>query len=209
MDLNELIASAYLEYVVGCDMVETHIYIGERSDSIDVIGVNTADWTVYVCEVEDHLLGSKFSLSKQQKNHVTRCVRKFREIAYYVNQRYEGFEKRYMLWTPVVTEHDREFVRNPVQDLNEIVTLINIEQGITVEPIANERYAHCLKELRQTLGNTKRVLSSPVLRFIQLEEQLSRHIAGQPIATIASLPETPPAASDKPSKVVAIGKETE
>lgn len=207
MDLNELIASAYLEYVVGCDMVETHVYIGERSDSIDVIGVNTDDWTVYVCEVEDHLLGTRYSLSKQQKNHVTRCVRKFREIAYYVNHRYEGFEKRYMLWTPVVTEHNREFIRNPVQDLNEIVTLIHIEQGIKVEPVANERYAQCLTELRQALGNTKRVLNSPVLRFIQLEEQLGKHVAGQPAATIASLPEVEPPEPVKGQKVVAIGKE--
>lgn len=209
MDINELIATAYLQYVQQCDVVDTQVYIGERSDGIDVVGVDSQDWTVYVCEVDDHLISTRYSLAGRHVNHVDRYVRKFRDIAAYVDHRYEGFNKRYMLWVPVVTEHGREFVRNPMQDLSEIVTMIKIESGIDVDVIANERFAQALKQVRQALGNTPKILQSPILRFIQLEEQLNRHVANQPAARITEMPKARTEPVQPQSNIVAFGSDNE
>jgi hypothetical protein len=190
LDINELLVSAYLEHVLGCDMVETHAYIGERADCIDVIGVNTRQWKVYVCEVENHLLSSKTVVGQSTANHVDKCVTKFRHITRYSNQRYEGFEKSYMLWTPVIAEHNHEFVRNPNNDLNEIVTLVKIECGVELEVIANEKFNFCLKELRYAVGNTKKLFHSPVLRFIQMEEQLKALFNDGSTALVKPMPQS-------------------
>jgi hypothetical protein len=61
-------------------------------------------------------------------------------------------------------------------DIEEITAKIQDQYGVNLECIINEKFACCLEELREFAHKSTKELKSPVLRFMQVEEYLKKHI---------------------------------
>ena len=55
MESGEELVGSYLREVLECDFVEFNLRARFVQGEIDVIGINTAKKTVYICEVATHL----------------------------------------------------------------------------------------------------------------------------------------------------------
>jgi hypothetical protein len=80
------------------------------------------------------------------------------------------------LWSPVVKNQRAGAMYNPVEDVKHIVAAIKNEYGVVIEPVINEKFDERLKDLRKVAGNETKELDSSVLRFLQVEEHLAKHL---------------------------------
>lgn len=172
MDVNELLVSAYLEHVKACDVVDVHETLGETRKSVDVLGVNTRQWRVYACLVENHVWHAEGSVGSASASAIARSVAQCRQMIAHVDRQYEGFEAEFMFWMPAITDGSLNIEKRPSDLLNEIVTLVQLECGVTLKTIANEQYLFRMKQLRHAIGSSQKIFKDPVLRFIQMEERL-------------------------------------
>lgn len=66
---------------------------------------------------------------------------------------------------------------NQIGHLAEIKENIKARYGIELECVVNEAFLSCLKEMRAFAGSETAELQCPVMRLLQIEEYLSRHVA--------------------------------
>ena len=81
-----------------------------------------------------------------------------------------------MLWSPIVKTPKRKSAQNQMEHV-ETVKANLLKCGIELDCIINERYQECLLELRAYAANTTEAISCPMVRLMQIEECLSKHLA--------------------------------
>ena len=81
-----------------------------------------------------------------------------------------------MLWSPIVKNQGPRAKYNQLEDIREIQSILKSEYDVTIEHVINQTYAKCLAELRSYAAEETKELKSPVLRLMQIEEKLSKHI---------------------------------
>ena len=47
--------------------------------------------------------------------------------------------------------------------------------NVELELVYNQKYQDCINELREVAKKTTQVMSSPIMRFLQIEEKLKIH----------------------------------
>ncbi len=175
-NLGEEIVGEYLKVILGCDFVEYNLYTPDVQGEIDVVGINAKKNIVYVCEVATHLITGLQYVKNKQPDNVNRFISKFRKNIEYANKYFEDYEKHFMLWTPIVKNSREGAKNNQLRDLKDIQVQMKAEYDVEIEAVINHEYQHCLDKLRAYASKETKELKSPVLRMMQIEEKLSKHL---------------------------------
>jgi hypothetical protein len=173
----EEIVGEYLKHFRGCDFVEYNLYTPDVQGEIDVVGINPAGKVVYICEVATHLVTGLQYVKYGQPDNVDRFTKKFTKNIQYANKYFEEYEKHFMLWSPIVKNQGTNARNNQTRDIQEIKDNLLAEFGVELEPVANQTYLDCLTQLRRYAAKETKELKSPILRLMQIEEKLAKHIA--------------------------------
>ena len=175
-NLGEEIVGEYLKTILGCDFVEYNLYTPDVQGEIDVVGINAAKKEVYVCEVATHLITGLQYVKGTQPDNVDRFIKKFRKNIEYANKYFPEYTKRFMLWSPIVKNQGVGAKHNQINDIKEIQEAMRSEFCCEIEAVINHKYQECLRELRGYAARETKELKSPVLRMMQIEEKLAKHL---------------------------------
>lgn len=55
INVGEQLVASYLQYIRGCEFIQTNVYTVDTQGEIDVVGINLKERKVYVAEVAIHL----------------------------------------------------------------------------------------------------------------------------------------------------------
>ncbi|KAF0106717.1 MAG: hypothetical protein FD146_2309 [Anaerolineaceae bacterium] len=171
-NLGEEIVAAYLQYIKGCEFIQQNLYTPDVQGEIDVVGIDLETKTIYVCEVAIHLATGLYYVP----SNVTKLTEKFSKDIEYANKYFPKHARQFMLWSPIVRKPRDGAKFNQMADVEAITANIQTKYGVTLECIINEKFSDCLSELREYARNETKELKSPVLRLMQIEESLKKHI---------------------------------
>jgi hypothetical protein len=177
LNLGEELVSSYLEYIKGCDFIQKNLYTPDVQGEIDVVGINLKSREIYVCEVAIHLTTGLRYVKDKQPDNVVKLTEKFSKDIEYANKYFPDYEKHIMLWSPIVKSSKVTAKHNQLIDLGKIDKKIKGKYGIGIEFIVNEKFLKCLGELRDFAKRETKELKSPVLRLMQVEEYLKKHVS--------------------------------
>ncbi|MBV6394502.1 MAG: hypothetical protein HFACDABA_00067 [Anaerolineales bacterium] len=171
VNLGEEIVAAYLQYIKRCEFIQQNLYTDVQGE-IDVVGIDLESKTIYVCEVAIHLATG---LSYVPDN-VAKLTEKFSRDIEYANKYFPDYTRKFMLWSPIVKKARDGAKFNQMIDIEKIKANIHAKYGVTLDCIVNEKFSACLSELRGYARNETKELKSPVLRLMQIEEFLKKHL---------------------------------
>ena len=172
----EELVGEYLKIILGCDFVEYSLYTPDIQGEIDVVGINALKKELYVCEVATHLITGLQYVKNKQPDNVNRFIKKFSKDIEYANKYFPDFTKHFQLWSPIVKNQKEGSKNNQMRDINDIITNINEKYSVEIEPVINQKYFECITALRNYASKETKELKSPILRLLQIEEKLKKHI---------------------------------
>jgi hypothetical protein len=177
INVGEQFVASYLQYIRGCEFIQTNLYTVDSQGEIDVVGLNLREKKVYVCEVAVHLTTGLQYVKDKRPNNIQKLTDKFfRDIAY-ANKYLAEYEKHFMLWSPVVKQGKGAALYNQLGHLTTIAENIRQAHGVEIEFIVNEAFRDSLRELRAFARRTTADIKCPVTRLLQIEEHLERHLS--------------------------------
>ena len=172
MNIGEEICGEWLRHIKGCEFVQYNLKTTAVQGEIDVIGINLAERTVYVCEVATHLI-----TGLQYADNVPRLLAKFRKDIDYAEQAFPDHRHVFMFWSPVVRNQKAGSKNNQLSDVQEVAAVLERERGVTLQTVINERFHEALTAMRAYAASQTRELDSAVMRYLQVEEHLAKHLA--------------------------------
>jgi len=143
---------------------------------IDVVGINLETKTIYVCEVAIHLVTGLQYVKESQPNNFNKLTEKFSKDIDYTSKYFPNYSKHFMLWSPIVKASGAKAKYNQLEDIERITANIQARYGVGLECIINQKFADCLAELREYARRETKEIKSPVMRFMQVEEYLKKHL---------------------------------
>ena len=176
MDIGEEIAAAYLQYIKECEFIRQNFYTPDTQGEIDVIGIDIKNKKIYVCEVAIHLVSGLMYVNKNATDTINRLVKKFSKDIEYANKFFHDYEKIIMLWSPIVKNAKPSSKNNQLKEVEEVKNTIKEKYNIELITIINESFMTCLKELRAFAKKETKDNKSPIIRFMQVEEYLRKHL---------------------------------
>ncbi|HWO97595.1 MAG TPA: hypothetical protein VNM45_14935 [Bacillus sp. (in: firmicutes)] len=177
MNVGEEIVASYLEYIKECDFVQRNLYTKDVQGEIDVVGINLKSNKAYVCESTTHLTTGLLYVGKDNKNNnIQKLVDKFSKDIEYAEKYLPDYQKHYMLWSPIVKDNKTTLENSQIYQLSRVKEMIYEKYGVSLELIINEKYQDCLKQLRNYAKGETKALQSPILRYMQIEEYLGKHV---------------------------------
>ncbi len=177
LNVGEQLVSSYLRYIRQCSLTQTNLYTIESQGEIDVVGLNIAKQQVYICEVAIHLATGLRYTKNSQLNNVQKLTDKFSRDIEYARNYFDEYDQHFMLWSPIVKNPKGNPEHNQTQHLKIIQENIKSEYGIDIECIVNEKFQNCLEELRNYAKTETKPLQCPVMRLMQIEEYLDKHVS--------------------------------
>ena len=172
----EHLVGQYLKTVKNCDFVEYNLQTKSTQGEIDVVEIDSAQKQIYICEVATHLETGLQYVTNNRPDNIERFKSKFAKDIEYAKDNFKGYKCHYMLWSPIVKIPKKENPRNnQEQDLHEIEKFLLENHGIKLELVYNQKYLNCIDELRIIARKTTQEMSSPIMRFLQIEEKLKTH----------------------------------
>jgi hypothetical protein len=177
MNIGEEICGEWLRHVRTCGFVDYNVKLPTGGGEIDVVGIDLATRTVYACEVAVHLITGLQYTRDNRPDNVERITAKFRKDVAWVREGFPGYRHVFMLWSPVVRNQRPGSSHNQLEHVREVVERIRGEFAVDVELIINERFQVALDELRMVARNDTKEHCSSVVRYLQVEEHLKRHLA--------------------------------
>ena len=177
-NLGETLVGDYLRYVLGCDFVDFNVYTNQEQGEIDVIGINNSEKTVYVCEVVTHLISGMRYSKNGRPDTGERLVKKFTKDIAYGLRAFSGYEKRYMLWSPVVKVSNGKDIYNQFHHLNYAIEEIESSTGVRIETIINEKYVDAIDALKEKAAAETKDLKSPIMRYLQIDHYSRKNANG-------------------------------
>ncbi len=165
-----------LKLFLRCDFVEYNLYTPDVQGEIDVVGINPKDRIVYICEVATHLVTGLNYAKNNQPENVERFTRKFHKNIQYANKYFKDYEKHFMLWSPIVKNQGPNAKHNQMRDIEEIKENLRKEFQVKLDPVINQNYLKYLVRLREYAAKETKALKSPILRIMQIEEKLTKHV---------------------------------
>jgi hypothetical protein len=178
-NIGEEIAGAYLKVCLGCDFLEFNLQTPDIQGEIDVVGIDVKKKILYVCEVATHPTTGLMYVNRKtnQPDNVDQLVRKFIKDIAYAEKYFADYRRVFMLWSPVVRESSPTAKHNQIADLADITSRVSSEKGAEIRLVVNEEYQKCLDALREHAARETKELKSPVLRLMQIEEKLKKHLS--------------------------------
>ena len=178
MNIGEEIVMAYLQYIKGCEFIQSNLYIPDIQGELDVVGIDIDNKKIYVCEVAIHLITGLQYVNQIEKrpNNINKLTAKFEKDIDYVNKYFPDYEKTIMLWSPIVKNQKSGSKYNQLNDVLEIKKQIKEKYNVELELIINKQFLECINELRKYASNETKDNKSPVIRLMQIEEYLKKHV---------------------------------
>ncbi|MDE0638504.1 MAG: hypothetical protein OXI43_21895 [Candidatus Poribacteria bacterium] len=153
------------------------MYTGKSQGEIDVVGLNLVEQRVYICEVAIHIGGLQYVNSKSNRtDNIQKFTNKFSKDIEYAQKHLDGYDQHFMLWSPIVKDSKGKPKNNEMRHLTEIQKNIKRKYGIIIECIVNEKFQECLDELRNYAKHETKALQCPLMRLMQIEEYLNKHV---------------------------------
>lgn len=177
LNVGEQLVSSYLRYIRGCEFIETNLYTVEVQGEIDVVGFNVKKRQLYICEVAVHLTTGLQYVKNKRPNNVQKLTDKFSRDIEYVRKYFEGYRHHFMLWSPIVKNTAGKIEYNQADHLTKVKTNIQKQYGVNLECVINDKFRTCLNELRAFAGTQTAELQCPLVRLMQIEAYLDKHIA--------------------------------
>lgn len=177
-NVGEEMVGAYLQAIRGCGFVQYNVPTGKGQGEIDVLGLDFKNRAVYVCEVAVHLTTGLMYVDPKTKQpcNVERLTAKFAKDLEYADAQFPEFEHVLMFWSPVVKSAGPKAKHNQVLDVEQVCEAVRRLHGVEVEVVINHRFRECLKQLKKYAGSKTVELKSPVLRLLQIEALLEKHL---------------------------------
>ena len=178
-NIGEEIAGAYLKEIKNCDFVDYNIYTKDVQGEIDVIGVDTIGKKVYICEVAIHLAtGLQYTNPKTKRpDNTERLIKKFEKDFDYAKKRFDKrYKKIFMLWSPIVKDQKIGTMYNQLESVVKVKEHLKNKHSIDLELMINEKFQECLNNLRSYSEKKSEELKTPILRLMQIEEKLKKHL---------------------------------
>lgn len=177
INVGEQLVASYLQHIKGCEFTQQNLYTVEAQGEIDVVGINLKESHVYVCEVAIHLTTGLQYVKDKRPNNIQKLTDKFLKDIDYANKYFSEYEKKtFMLWSPVVKSTGAEQYNQELH-LKAVADAVKAQRdGTTIEFIVNDEFSKCLKQMREFARKQTAELKCPVLRFLQIEEHLERHL---------------------------------
>ncbi|MBL7044306.1 MAG: hypothetical protein ISR77_37105 [Pirellulaceae bacterium] len=176
MNVGEEICGEWLRHVKGCEFVQYNLKTMQVQGEIDVIGINLSEHTVYACEVALHLVTGLQYVKNRRPDNVPRLTAKFRKDISYIRSAFADYNQVFMFWSPVVKDQREGAKYNQLRDVRDITAAIEEELGVAIDAIVNQRFQDALDELRAAAKTETKELDSAVMRYLQVEEHLRRHL---------------------------------
>lgn len=178
MNVGEELVAAYLEYIKECEFVQKNLYTSDVQGEIDVVGMNLKTKTIYICEVAIHLTtGMRYINQKTgRRGTVNKLIDKFSKDIEYANKKFADYSKVVMLWSPIVKGSVWSPKNSQLEDLEIVRQEIRDKYEVEIDTIINERFYQCLQEMRKHARKETKEIKNPILRMIQVEEYLMKHI---------------------------------
>jgi len=143
----EELVGEYLRCIRSCEFVQYNLQTSEVQGEIDVIGINMANRTLYVCEVAVHLVTGLQYVKNKRPDNIDRFISKFTKDIQYARTALPDYQHVFMLWSPIVKRR-----ANPQYDQMSHVTAIHDKLrddfDVDLQLIINERVQECITELR-------------------------------------------------------------
>ena len=177
LNIGEQLVSSYLQYVQGCSFTQTNLYTIESQGEIDVVGLNIEEQRVYICEVVIHLPTGLQYVKNNRPDNVQRLTDKFSRDIEYAKKYFDQYDQHFMLWSPIVKDSKGKPEHNQIRHLTEIQENIQRKYSVDIECIVNEKFQQCLEELRNFARDETKALQCPLMRLMQIEEYLSKHVS--------------------------------
>lgn len=176
MNVGEQLVSSYLRYIRKCDFIQTNLYTVDVQGEIDVVGINLQEKKVYVCEVAIHLTTGLQYVKDKRPNNVNKLVEKFTRDIAYARRYLRDYEHEFMLWSPIVKDSKGNPQYNQVGHLAEVKRQLLESAGVELTCVVNDEFAGALGALRTYAGGETAELQCPLMRLLQIEELLARHV---------------------------------
>lgn len=177
INVGEQLVASYFRYIRGCEFIQTNVYTVDTQGEIDVVGINLKERKVYIAEVAIHLtLGLQYVKDKRP-NNVAKLTEKFSRDIEYAEKYFADYDRHYMLWTPIVKGGSKASQYNQINHVAEIGSNIKAKYGVELEFVVNEKFQRCLAEMRTFAGSQTAELKCPVMRMMQIEEWLGKHVS--------------------------------
>lgn len=184
INIGEQLVASYLQYLRGCEFIQTNLYTVESQGEIDVVGINLKERKVYVAEVAIHLTTGLQYVKDKRPNNVQKLTEKFSRDIEYANRYFSEYDKHFMLWSPVVKSGKKAPQYNQLGHIRDIDANIQAKYGVDIEFVINEKFLACLGEMRAFSKSASADLKCPVMRLFQIEEWLTKHIGNFPANTV-------------------------
>ena len=176
LNVGEQLVSSYLRYIRGCTFTQTNLYTVESQGEINVVGLNIVKQKVYVCEVAIHLTTGLQYVRNNRINNIQKLTDKFSRDIEYAKKYFNEYDQHFMLWSPIVKDSKGKPENNQMRHLTEIQENIKNKYNIDIECIVNENFQKCLEELRNYAKSETKALQCPLMRLMQIEEYLAKHV---------------------------------
>lgn len=180
INIGEQLVASYLQYIRGCEFIQTNLYTVESQGEIDVVGINLNERKVYIAEVAIHLTTGLQYVKDKRPDNVQKLIEKFSRDIEYANRYFSEYDKHFMLWSPVVKSGNKGPQYNQLGHIAEISAAIQAKYGVDIEFVINERFLACLGEMRTFSKSATADLKCPVMRLFQVEEWLTKHVGKLP-----------------------------
>lgn len=199
LNVGEQLVASYLRYIRKCDFIQTNLYTVDAHGEIDVVGINLKEKRVYVCEVAVHLTTGLQYVKEKRPNNVQKLTEKFSRDIEYAQKYLSEYEAHYMLWSPIVKDSQGQPLYNQLLHLADVTAALKAKYNVDLECIVNEKFLASLKELRVFAGGQTSELQCPLLRLLQVEAYLEKHVAratankslGADVRLLAAAPQSP------------------
>jgi hypothetical protein len=176
VNIGEELVAAYLQHIKGCQFTQQNLYTPDVQGEIDVVGIDLSRRALYVCEVAIHLATGLYYAKGGRPDNVGKLTDKFSRDIEYARAYFPDYQQHFMLWCPIIRRSKADAVLNQERDLRQIDEKIQAKYGVGVEFVVNDAFQCRIDELREYARNKTEELKNPVLRLLQIEEALKKHL---------------------------------
>jgi hypothetical protein len=184
-NVGEILVGDYLRIRQDCDFIDYNVYTRDSQGEIDVVGINNKLRKVYICEVAIHLTTGLQYTKNKRPDTCSRLISKFTKDIEYAEKYLGGYEKQFMLWSPIVKDSKGKIEYNQRNHLARMVDEIKKTKNVDVQLMINEKFWAAFLELKEYAARTSEELKSPVLRLLQVEGWLEKYLNKTSIGTAA------------------------
>lgn len=175
-NIGEILVGDFLRIKHNCDFIDHNVYTRDGQGEIDVVWIDNKSKKVYICEVAIHLTTGLQYTKDKRPDTCTRLIAKFTKDIEYAEKYFPDYAKEFMLWTPIVKNSKGKIEYNQRDHLERMVAGIKETKGVEVHLVVNEKFHAAFLELKKYAANTSEEWKSPVLRLLQVEGWLEKHI---------------------------------